>query len=691
MAKISKLPELLDPTGAETVVLLRDNFTQRANLEKLLAPQVRRADMLLQAAVASSNYFALRTSGEATTPVGKLFSTGDGAGNLIFFERTATGSTEIARTIAPVTLAGRVVRHLSEFGVVPNAGYDQTDALNAAFAAAKRANAIVLTRQGEAYRHSGPVTLPDGTVWQMNRATLIATDPIKIALFIGNDTHVLGGGRFLSPDANARRSELYASRIVATGARWTLEDVDIDGAASVGIMKFGCSFGHLIRPVVRNTQADGIHTTYGSNNNTTIDPLVENVGDDCVAYVAYTGDGRTIDNEVLIGGRGRYSHARGLTAIGVRNFVSTTWYAEGCRGAGVYTGGELAGSVEANNSFGTMGVLIDAPTIINCANDTSLGHAPIMVFGRDGTNPNANGAAISRRALSTRIVNPTIGGGAGASAALRIDYGAESTQISNLKARDVISTDRKPNVATIAGHDTTLTGIEGVSVGGNGVIVTAQATGFVRIERAVLTAVGTQAPEAYSAAFGCDAASKVSRVDIIDAVITDSPGLPFAIGGSFPDGALRMLGTTVDGQPVSESDPVAERYLPGNRFDLRAAGAPRSRQVRVEASQVATYLLAARVQARISITATYHADQNVKLFADEILFYDAADTSGTEGVDYVKLPSGGYYCRRVRGASFGNAAIDRRLVIVNGEPALTIGAAAKINVTVSAVINRKEG
>ncbi len=44
---------------------MRDNTTQRANLERLLEPQVRRADKLLQAAMATSNYFSLRASGEA--------------------------------------------------------------------------------------------------------------------------------------------------------------------------------------------------------------------------------------------------------------------------------------------------------------------------------------------------------------------------------------------------------------------------------------------------------------------------------------------------------------------------------------------------------------------------------------------------------------------------------------------------
>ncbi len=87
--------------------------------------------------------------------------------------------------ITPVTLAGRVVRHLSEFGVVPNAGYDQLMRSTLPLPPRKRANAIVMTRQGEAYRHSGPVNLPYGTIWQMNRATLIATDPINIALFVG--------------------------------------------------------------------------------------------------------------------------------------------------------------------------------------------------------------------------------------------------------------------------------------------------------------------------------------------------------------------------------------------------------------------------------------------------------------------------------------------------------------------------
>jgi len=691
MAKISQLPALVDSTGAETVVVLSGDRTQRARFDQLLEPQVRRADMLLQAALAAASYYTTRVAGEAGTGPGGLFSTGDGDGNIVFFERLVAGSAEIARTIAPATQAKRVVRHLSEFGVVPNAGYSQTAAIIRAFTDAANDNAIVMTRQGEVYRHDEPFTLPDGVVWQMNRATLLATDPVGIGLFIGSDTHIMGGGHFQSPNAQARRAELHASRIIALGARWTLEDVEVDGAASVGIMKFGCSFGRLIRPVVRNTEADGIHTTYGANNNTTVDPLVEYAGDDCLAYVAYSGDGRTIDNELLIGGRGRYSHARGLTAIGVRNFTSTNWSAEGCRAAGVYTGGELASSVEANNSYGTSNVLIDSPVIINCCTDTSLGHAPIMVFGRDGTNPDVTGAQISRAALSTRIIHPTVGGGNGAAEVVRVGYGAENTQVVMLKARDVLNPDRKPSLVTVNGHNTTLVQPEGIAIGGNGIVVGPLATGFVIVDRPIMSQMGVDRPDAYRAFFACDPAARITRMDITGGVITTSAGLQDLFSGVFPDGVVRLLGTTVDGVPVVEKDSIAERYIGGNHFDFTMAGSPRPRPIAIAADQVATYQFSARVQARLEIVATAHGDQNLKLFADEIFFYDAADTTGEEGVDYIRLPGGGYYCRRLLGAGYTNVGVARRLILVNGQPALTIGAIAPIDITVRGTLNRKEG
>jgi len=654
------------------------------------------AEMASATALAASNYYPTRAAGEAATPVNGLFTTGDGAGNIIYYQRTTSGSTEISRAVTPVSLAARTVRHISEFGVVPNASYDQAAAINAAFLAAASQGAIIMTKQGESYRHADTLSPPAGTIWQSNGATLIATDPIKIALYVGDNTQILGAPRFLAPNATSRSAALEASRVVIVGTRWMLDRPMVDGAASIGIMKFGCSFGLLICPNVRNTTADGIHTTYGANNNTTTYPLVENAGDDCVAYVGYSGDGRPVDNEVLIGGRGLYGHARGLTAIGVRTFTSTNWYAEGCDGAGVYTGGEDPVGPESAKSFGTSNVTIDSPTVINCCQNTTIGHAPIMVFGRDGSNPGPSGEQISGSALGTRLISPTIGGGPGAAAAVRIDYGAEGTQVLYLKARDVTNSDSAPNLVNINGYNTTLIQPEGLSIGGNGILIGPRASGFVVVDRPMMEQMGVNAPATYASFLACDAAATVSRVDVTGARFRTSASLKNLLGGVFPDGALRIIGATVDDIAQVEIDPIGERYAPGRKFDYSAAGAVKPRSLTVPASAVAQFGFAAQILAQIDIVAVQNNDQNVRTIVSEVLYFSADNTGGVAGVDYVALPDGGYYRRAVigpvSGAAWGNLSLTQSLTIVGGHPALSIGGgAAAIDLTVRAVLTRKMG
>lgn len=678
--------------GADLIAPLAQRATDAA--DRADADRVA-AELAADTALASSHYYPTRAAGEAATAVDGLFTTDDGAGQIIFYRRSGAGSVELSRAVTAAALALRTVRHISEFGVVPNAPYDQSDAILRACGLATAAGVMLMTKQGETYRHAKSMHLPSGVVWQMNGATLVATDPLDIALIIGDDTHLLGGCQFLAPNVQGRDASLTASRIVIVGARWTVDRPEVDGSASIGIMKFGCSFGQLIRPVVRNTKADGIHSTYGCHNNTTIDPTVENCADDCIAYVAYTGDGRTIDNELLIGGRGRNGGARGLTVLGARNFLSIGWYAENCSRAGLYTGGEYAGSLEAANTFGSTNVIVESPVVINCPTDPSVGHASFMVFGRDGSNAAQGGDQISRSALSTRLIHPTVGGGPGAAAAVRVDYGAEGCQVLYLKARDVTNTDSAPNLVNVNGHNTTLVQPEGIAIGGNGVLIGPRASGFVVIDRPVMEQMGVDAPATYGAFFACDPAASVTRVDILDARLRSSAGLPNLISGKFPDGSLRMLGSTRDDKPIAEVDPIAERYQPGLRFDFSAGGAPRARPVTVPANAFASFGLAAQILAQIDIVAVLSNDQNVRMLATEVLFYSASDASGAAGVDYVALPGGGYYRRAVigpaAGAAWGNLGILRKLTVVGGQPVLSVGAAAAIDLTVSAVLSRKMG
>ncbi|MCT8003312.1 hypothetical protein NZL82_15655 [Sphingomonas sanguinis] len=63
------------------------------------------AELASASALASSRYYPTKAAGEAATTANQLFSTDDGAGTLIFYRRTSSGSTEISRALTPAGLA----------------------------------------------------------------------------------------------------------------------------------------------------------------------------------------------------------------------------------------------------------------------------------------------------------------------------------------------------------------------------------------------------------------------------------------------------------------------------------------------------------------------------------------------------------------------------------------------------------
>lgn len=62
------------------------------------------AELAAASAVAAGRYFATRVAGEAGSTTGQLFSTNDGAGNVIYYQRTSGGSVEIGRALTPGSL-----------------------------------------------------------------------------------------------------------------------------------------------------------------------------------------------------------------------------------------------------------------------------------------------------------------------------------------------------------------------------------------------------------------------------------------------------------------------------------------------------------------------------------------------------------------------------------------------------------
>lgn len=64
------------------------------------------SELAAATALASGRYFVSRAAGEAGSADDQLFSTDDGAGNLIYYRRTSGGSLEIGRAVTPAALAG---------------------------------------------------------------------------------------------------------------------------------------------------------------------------------------------------------------------------------------------------------------------------------------------------------------------------------------------------------------------------------------------------------------------------------------------------------------------------------------------------------------------------------------------------------------------------------------------------------
>ncbi len=107
MAKISDLPQLANPTGAEAVVAVSGGVTKRVTMAALVNAAARpvvdeakvarsEAQLAASAAVAAGNYKPSRAEGEIATPIGGFFATKDAANILRLYERTTGGSVEIS-------------------------------------------------------------------------------------------------------------------------------------------------------------------------------------------------------------------------------------------------------------------------------------------------------------------------------------------------------------------------------------------------------------------------------------------------------------------------------------------------------------------------------------------------------------------------------------------------------------------
>ncbi|QDP55561.1 MAG: hypothetical protein Unbinned273contig1001_52 [Prokaryotic dsDNA virus sp.] len=109
--------------GATPVIVTGENTTEAARQAALATAEREAAELAAASAAAAGNYHPSVAAGEAATATDGLFSSDDGTGNLIYYRRTAGGSTEIGRAVTPSTLDDYAQRTGGETSVSGRYGF----------------------------------------------------------------------------------------------------------------------------------------------------------------------------------------------------------------------------------------------------------------------------------------------------------------------------------------------------------------------------------------------------------------------------------------------------------------------------------------------------------------------------------------------------------------------------------------
>ena len=268
---------------------------------------------------------------------------------------------------------------------------DDTATLQAMFNNVQPGATLTLDRR--VYPHGGVVTITVPNVHiEGNGATLAATNDLTSAVGIRANGVSVSNLNLTAPIGGKRYSGLEQHKLYvfhADGVR--LNDITVTGSAGVGVFLDGASNFVLNRVTVRDSRADGIHMTRGSNNGQVNNPLTERTGDDGVAVVSYgpkfVGVNEppcrniTIESPVV----NATTFAHGLTVRGGENITYRNVHVSGTSGAGVFIDTEAAPTFLQSVN----GVTVEGGTV-TAANTTAGGPGGAMgALEAYGENPDA--------------------------------------------------------------------------------------------------------------------------------------------------------------------------------------------------------------------------------------------------------------------------------------------------------------
>ncbi|WP_175873896.1 right-handed parallel beta-helix repeat-containing protein [Burkholderia sp. BCC0397] len=267
--------------------------------------------------------------------------------------RIAHARSRLAATAAPAAVT---VRPASD-------GSDQTDALQAALNALQPGQTLILAPGRYTVSRSLSVA-GSNVVVSGYGATLVATNPADQTIVMRGAGSTLVGVTLIGT-GTTRLTTPESTKVEVTGTDVQVLGVTIHGGASAGIFVFGGSNVAVVGNAVRDTLADGIHTTYGSTNVLVQNNTVTGTGDDLIAVVSYLGDGRLSSN-VLIDHNAVSGNdwGRGISVVGGQAVTISNNTVDGVQKAA----GILVAQEDSWHTYGSSNVVIDNNVVTNIQN-----------------------------------------------------------------------------------------------------------------------------------------------------------------------------------------------------------------------------------------------------------------------------------------------------------------------------------
>lgn len=416
------------------------------------------------------------------------------------------GETQ-AQTIASrgtVPAAPRRVLPLSHFGVDRFATRDQRKSLAAAFEAARAERYDLVADPEVTYRYDGPLRL-DGVSFDGRGCTLMPlSDGPQVLRCLGTQWRV-ANLRLLGTARTRNADPGFIGVLVGDGDEhpavdFTIENVAVGavapgrGVGGAGFLFDNASHGRIVRAVVRDSLADGIHVTNGSHDLSFERPLGERTGDDGFAVVSYRRQGRVCREIRVSDGISRDSMARGFSVVGGKDIIYIRPLIERSSAAGAYFYGE-----ESYDTYGVERCGAVAPVLHECVTgrgrDPGFSNAAIIIGGREGSDI-VDGAKLLRGAADCTVTDPIVkGAGAACWAGISTHQYAIRPKVTAGRLSDLIPAHGsfRPNGFEIGGQDVLVENIHIENIAGISIVVTQTASGNCRVEHPVVTRASMRA------------------------------------------------------------------------------------------------------------------------------------------------------------------------------------------------------